>query len=210
MNMEKPMMTAIELKAAALFYMLYRLHFFMAVTEYGGKGCEGIADLFGINAAGFSHEFEVKVAKADLAGELRTIRWLLDRDEKKNCTYAKLDKHCKYFGVAPPGDQRQWWSDGRPPHVEVIPNKFSFCVPPELAKYAFDELKGTRYGLVVITGSYDFETKKKAEYLHKEKPTQETIMKLAHKSSTEIQSLRHDLVVAQKNYAALRKQLPTP
>ncbi len=41
-----------------------------AVMEYGGKGCEGIADVLGITQSGMTHEFEVKVAKGLHGDEL--------------------------------------------------------------------------------------------------------------------------------------------
>lgn len=186
-------MTSRELKAEVLFYMLYRLHFMAAVTEYGGVGCEGIADLFGITGADLTHEIEVKVSKADLMGEIAAIKYHL-QEKLPPTMWGGRPEHRE----PPPKNIRKstkhWWylvkegagyEDWR-----RKPNRFSFAVPRELEEIAKQELKGTPYGLIVVGGAYVVSTEKKAEYLHKEKVNDAVLRKVLHKSCTEIQSLR--------------------
>ena len=66
-------MNADEVKALTLRNMLYSLGHKAAITEHCGYGCIGQADVFGINANNFTYEFEVKISRGDLRGELKAI-----------------------------------------------------------------------------------------------------------------------------------------
>lgn len=216
------------MKAHVLFYMLYRLHFMAAVTEYGGVGCEGIADLYGITDADLTHEIEVKVSRADLMGELVAIRYHV---EEKLADALVHPSGMPLFGIKPDAEKAQkpappqarkgtkhWWylrnegnvqkSEWGNEYWRQKPNRFSFAVPPALAAIAKEYLKGTPYGLIVVTAAYDVSTVKKAEYLHKEKVSDKVLRKILHKTSTEIQSVRSELVTAHANYTAVLARLP--
>lgn len=88
-----------------------------------------------------------------------------------------------------------------------MPNIFSFVVTPELEQIAKESLKGTPYGLVVVKGAYDWRAVNKADYLHKEKVRPNVIRKLLHKTSTETQSTRAELLIVSKSYQAAARRM---
>jgi hypothetical protein len=179
-------MNSKQVKSEMLAHALYRLHYMAAVTEYGGKGVLGVADIIAVHQSGYSHEFEVKVTKADLAGELETIKYLLDpqtelgQEPKKYL--AKSDKHRIYIN----GPSNETYAQ-----LELRPNKFSFVVPVELSEYAKAALKNTPYGLYVIKSGP--ECSLKADYLHKEKVTSELLEDILHKACMEVETLRRQV-----------------
>lgn len=190
-------MNAHDLKAEMLTHMLYRLKFDAAITEYGGRGTIGNADVFGILPSGFTHEFEVKVSKADLAGELRAIEYWkkpedlrtpLFEEGKKIVPLSKGGKHHIYLR----GDRDVYTGI-----FSRVPNKFSFVVPENLVRYAEAALADTPYGLFMVdiheNGGHpyaDVGCIKKAGYLHKEKAHDEIAANILRKACTEIEVLR--------------------
>ncbi len=195
-------MTSQQLKVHTMFYLLYRAKYAAVFSEYGGKGVSGIADLFGINDKGFTCEFEIKVAKQDLDGELNSIEYLLkehnNREKglfvervaaEKPSTFRKGHKHQQYL--------RNVWnlSASWGPQLDEFyrrqtPSKFSFVVPENLSEYAQKRLIGTPYGLICIHDSDEGSTIKKAEYLHKIPCSDEIKMNLLSKAAMEVQTLR--------------------
>lgn len=180
-------------------HMLYALNFQGIITEYGGVGTNGIADLFGITSSGYTHEFEVKTAKSDLAGELKSIKFHLPANKG---LFAQQD-----FSGATKGFKHRHYLN--PTQSETskypytlcsdrdIPNKFSFVVSDDLKEFALKELENTPYGLWVVfwheNGGHPFSKMmrfKKAEFLHKTKPSNEIISRMFHKACTEIEGLR--------------------
>lgn len=214
-------MTSKEMKAHLLFYMLYRLHFMAAVTEYGGVGTDGIADLYGITSADLSHEIEVKVSKQDLAGELQAIKYHVKNRIPARSVH-NTGMMSDIFGSRPDTEKvveppprgarkgtKHWWylcETAQSGDWRVKPNRFSFAVTPALKDFALAELKETPYGLIVVKEAYDVVTVKKADYLHKEKVSDKVLRKVLHKSCTEIQSVRQELVIAHANYKNLLKE----
>lgn len=186
-------MNAKEVKADMLGHVLYRLRYAAAITEYGGVGSYGIADIFGMQESGFTHEFEVKVSRSDLAGELNAIEYWTRPEQlaigdpgHRSAPVAKGGKHCAYLkGVL-----------GPLAYAMKIPNKFSFVVPAELREFAKDGLKNSPYGLYVIDG--DPSCVKRAEYLHKEKATEQIRMNILRKASGEVASLRRQVLEGMK------------
>lgn len=187
---------SLEVKTRLLWHLLYRMSCPIAVTEHGGRGVEGIADVFAVNRNRFTHEFEIKVARSDLMGELKTIRWLMDREGEAG---SKVYKHCRYLKTAPPGDTGMRWGE-RPYEFSTIPSRFSFVVLADMKEEAREMLKGTPYGLLVYEGRY-FSSIKKVEKIHNEKADAETIFGLAHKTSMEVENVRSQLLSKRKNEA---------
>lgn len=206
-------MNAKEIKAAILWWMLYKLHFMAAVTEYGGVGTMGNADLFGILDSGYTVEFEVKCAKADLAGELKSIKLLTDEVERekgrdwiqKAGSYAKLDKHARYLNRIPPGEMP--WGH-REATFEMVPNRFYFAVTPELVAYATESLKGTPYGLYSVSEA-GTECVKRADLLHKNRAGEEIRNKILHKACTELETVRGELAKGLRCTACRKEKLAT-
>lgn len=191
-------MIAAEIKSNLLTHILYQLHFTAAVTEYGGKGVYGIADLFGVTKAGYTHEFEVKISKQDLAGELNAIKGILKPDDlmsdpkEKRKHASKSPKHNVYLGKSN--------SFGYDPFHQR-PNYFSFVTPFELQKFALEILEETPYGLFCVdvheNGGYPYSTigcQKRASYLHKEKPNQGVADNILRKACTEVEALRREVL----------------
>lgn len=203
-------MDSAKLKERMLWYLLIKNYNLLAVTEYGGVGSEGIADVFAVGWNHFSHEYEIKVARSDLMGELKTVKLLCDRtslfhEGKKSYldeirTFSKLDKHSRYLQRVPPGEEMGYRMFGKPVDFSTIPNKFSFAVTPDLRALAKECLAGTPYGLVVVAGDYEVSVVKKAEWLHREKISNDTMEKVAHKTSTELYGVRRDLGIEKANY----------
>lgn len=185
-------MRSSEIKAEILSHMLYRLRFKAVVTEYGGVGVSGIADVFGITDSGYTHEFEVKVSKSDLMGELEAIRSMFNSPRllgKSQRHISKGSKHNLYLGKSL--NQETW------DQVFVRPNCFSFAVPSVLSDFAKEFLSNTPYGLYVITlhenGGHPWTEvfcEKKAAKLHKNKPPSDVHENITRKACSEVAVLR--------------------
>ena len=191
-------MNAHDLKAEMLTHMLYRLKFTAAITEYGGKGVMGIADLFGILSSQYTHEPEVKASKADLAGELRAIEYW-----KKSDQIAIDQTEARYAPVSKGGKHHIYLRGDREAFTGIyarVPNKFSFVVPFDLQDFALKAIEGTPYGLFCIdiheNGGHPWISagcQKKAGYLHKEKAHDAVAATLLRKACTEVEVLRRHL-----------------
>lgn len=202
-------MTSDDVKAAMLTHALYRLHAKAAITEYGGHGMDGIADVFMLTDADFTHEFEVKVAAGDLAGELAAIEYIKAKQltlgetpPEKPRSLSKLPKHNNYLGY------------GHEMYANMVlrPNYFSFVVPVELEKRALIAIEGTPYGLYAVTSReyresywFDVECKRRAKRIHNDKATSQIHANILRKACTEVQLLRSSSV---KRCTGCRKILP--
>lgn len=163
-----------EAKVALLDWMLFRAGFTAGFTEFQN------ADVFGITKAGYTHEVEVKVSKSDLMSELKCVECILGR-AKQEKYMNKQFKH-KYYLTSP---LEKIWA--------TVPNKFSFAVPKELVLIACEYLAGTKYGVIELTGGVP-ETRKKSDWLHKEKPNEKLISALLRKASTEVYFTREKIL----------------
>lgn len=185
-------MKSAEVKAKMLGQIMYGSHYSACVTEYGGYGVTGVADLFGIRDNGYSHEFEVKVSRQDLMGELNSIQAVLNEGNIfEKTTISKASKHKHYI-------------NGSPTNPYMIfdtrrPNQFSFAVIKELEELAVEKLKGTPYGLYVVvddtklTQRVDPRCVIKAKYLHKDKVDQKVYLNILRKACTEVEFTRAQL-----------------
>jgi len=188
--------TSHDLKAEMLAHALYRLHFVAAVTECG-NGSFGVADVVGIRESGYTAEFEVKVSKQDLMGEMKSIRAIVEgvdlfADPSKKVNVAKYPKHNAY--IKNDGYMSAYYKD-----LSMRPNHFYFVVPPELKEVALEGLAGTPYGLFMVyehQGEHpysDVSCLKKPSLLHKEKASDRLRQQILHKACTELQQTRSEL-----------------
>lgn len=161
-----------------------------AVTEYGYRGVDGIADIFSVSDALFSYEFEIKVNKGDLQGELRSIREIYyptpewDREEDpippRQYCMPKLSKHKNYLDHESFG---------------VRPNRFFFAVTSDLLHLAVSELKNTPYGVIELNENFwECAVRKKSKALHDEEISTDVLHHMVKKSSLEIATLREKLL----------------
>lgn len=201
-------MTSKEIKHKLLFDLLYRRGYHMAVTEK--TMFYGIADVFAMSKAEYTHELEIKTSRQDLKSEIDAIELVLS-GKKQEKHLAKFHKHLAYLKLDNRGSKYSLFDpeeDTRPyilktfekPEVEKsrIPNKFSFAVTPDLKEYAKKSIEGTPYGLFVIHAhSIDLEVQ--AKHLHKEKISREEVMYLLRKVSIEIENVRGQLLAINNN-----------
>ena len=184
-----------DIKLKMLAEILFGRHYAVAVTEC--SIFHGVADVLGVTKAGSSHEIEVKCSKQDLKSELDCLD-ILFREKKQEKYLQKLWKHKYYLDkfLKDPSmfDKGNYGNFYRSIYStpENIPNKFSFCVTPELKDYAKESLKDTPYGLYVAYDNHVTEVKT-PEYLHKEKLSDKHKMQLLRKTSTEIYYTRAEL-----------------
>lgn len=181
-------MISAEVKSNLLFYLLYQRNYLACATEYGGHGSDGIADVFGISKSGMTHEFEIKVSKADLAGELHAISFEKER-QQDGTLFApprkahKTSKHRFYLG----NSDAHYLSPFR-----QKPNHFSFVVPDALADFAINACKGTPYGVLCFNQSGAITSKKNVGRIHTTPVDQKTLYNFLHKLSTEVDTLRRE------------------
>lgn len=184
-------MKSAEIKAHMLWHSLYRLHHVAAITE-NGYGCIGVADVFAMTESGHTVEFEVKTAKADLMGEIKSIRALVEDTDiaglfdktKKPVHVAKYPKHSTYLKGS------KTYTDEMMGSLEMRPNRFFFVVPEELAVAAREGLAGTPYGLYVVDQHGNCTNKKRADLLHEAKASDRLKLKILHSACVEVQVLR--------------------
>jgi hypothetical protein len=189
-------MTAELVKFKTLKYLLWKMNHVVAVTEYGGFGSMGVADCFSINQNLYSSEFEIKVSRQDLAGELNSIDYLINGQDSKlfqnGCVdynkLKKLDKHSKYLDLIPAGEM-PWGLRQKRQSFDDIPNTFSFVVPKPLVDFAKSKLEGSPYGLYyILDRSNKFDTPTnviRPKKLHNEKITTDNLLKIATRTSSE-------------------------
>ncbi len=177
-----------ELKADILSHVMYRLQYEGAVTEYGGKGVSGVADVFALRKTGYTHEFEVKVTKTDLMGELKSIQYIVEKqqridEEPKIRPHAKYPKHNAYMENAE--GQKIYWKHYRP-------NQFSFVVTEALVDFAKEGVKGSPYGVYMVN-KVEVKCVVRAGYLHKDKADILLVKNMMRKAATEVEYTRREL-----------------
>lgn len=171
------------------------------MTEYNGRGVVGQADLFCLNANDYTYEFEVKVAKSDLMGELNSVDVLTKRTESslfnqgqysyKKCR--KLTKHSWYLGISPGGEMP--WGNKKT-NLIPVPNYFAFAVPEgELSELCLKYLEDAPYGIYVIPEKKDTPICiKKPKALHRVKASDEAKEAILKRASLELARLKWEKV----------------
>lgn len=181
------------LKLQMLNEMLFSRQHIVGVTECSLY--KGVADILVCSKAGFTHEIEVKVSKQDLKSEIDCIHIILGQKQQEKY-FEKLHKHMHYLQETA-NKNNDLFNDRFMIYYNLnktdhTPNKFSFCVPPNLAEYAMKSLDGTPYGLYICHKNF-VEEKIKPNYLHKNKILDEHKDYLLRKCSTEIFYTRQKL-----------------
>lgn len=200
------MITAKELKPQIISELIYHKGYHCAFTEFNMHF--GIADIFAMTKAEFTHEIEIKTERGDLKSELDCILLVMsNKDQKKWMN--KLHKHYAYlskiqvskYSLFEPSIDKNYYRDVE---VDHIPNKFSFAVPGELLDYAKGVLKDTPYGLILVDRGF-FKVVKTAGYLHKEKISERMRMYLLRKASMEVHIARSNVLSLEKSLYYAKK-----
>ena len=126
-------------------------------------------------------EIEIKVAMSDLKNDIKK------KKNKFECLNAIKDN--KEFIIYKPN---------------VIPNYFYYCVPEKIAIQAYDYLKDTPYGLIIIPNHHYYDNdffwiKKSSDKFNKEYPIKLKDLVVARMSS-EILRLREKILVMKNEY----------
>lgn len=130
--------------------MISRLDFFSgftgAVTEATNFNS---ADVIAVKHSGRIQEYEIKVSRADLIGEMRCARVAaglehLDDHMRKDgnghrLSHTKYKKHLAYLNE----HHRQGWKVS-------VPDNFYWCIPVDLFTLCFEMNKGLPYGIYVF------------------------------------------------------------
>lgn len=163
-------MNAKEAKKSLVFYYLFRRNFVAAATEMAIEG-GFIADVYAINDNMSAYEAEVKVEWGDFMREVKAIRCVLGASDLFNkngdpidLSDSKIMKHRSYLR-----NGARSYSNGY-----MRPNRFYFAVPYEMRENAAREIKDTPYGVIDFYGH----THKSAKDLHKEKVTNEALIRM--------------------------------
>lgn len=169
-------------KVAVLGDYLFNRGCFAGVTEGPWN-----SDVWLITKNGYSIDVEIKVQRGDLLNELNTIARVLDDKDygtKLRQRHVKYEKHEAYL-------KNRHWDRSILNHR---PNSFYFAIPSELLDRRMEMLRGTPYGILLITPNDTIEVYKKAEKLHTNKTTDEEMIKLLRKACTESYYLRSKLL----------------
>lgn len=174
------------LKSQLMHWLFWRLHNIIIIDEFD------FADIFSIQANGYTKEYEIKVSKSDFDREIRIIRMTCEQVTKWGKDFAKWRKHQTYlnkpvginmyngFERAIRADEYSSWT----------PNEFWFYVPDFLAQHAISQCSDLPYGVAVIGkstkyaghGRYfrEYEVVKKATKLHTQKAGDALYRQAAH------------------------------
>lgn len=192
-------MTALELKNLLAKEHLLNLHRIAFITE---SAIFHNADAISVTSSLYTHEYEIKLSVGDLRSEARAIRvakqWVNGEELDKSISInsfasSKLFKHRDYLA----GDN---------PKV-LIPNEFSFFVPPELEDEAKLAVQGTPYGVVLVSKELErqhfygvhryihpFYVSVKPKKLHTNKLSQADLVRVVRRTSIEGYYLREKLI----------------
>lgn len=140
MNHSNEKATAKEVKLALLKHLIGHKNHVVAIEEFFMG--EGICDVLSVTRSGYAHDWEVKVARADLKGELDCAMQVLD-GSYQNLTPAqrrwqvpKLHKHeCMVLKLK---------------QVPTFPSMFSFVVPIDMQEFAQPIAERAGYGLMTF------------------------------------------------------------
>lgn len=140
MNPSNDKATATAVKRALLQHLIGHKNHVVAIEEFTMG--EGICDVLSVTQSGFAHDFEVKVERQDLRGELRCAEQVLDGSylqltpAQRRWTVPKLFKHeCMIKRLKT---------------TAAFPCMFSFVVPIELQELAQPIAERAGYGLVTF------------------------------------------------------------
>lgn len=179
------------IKDRMFHYLMFERNSVAVATEYGNAG--GIADLIAVNKNLYVTEYEIKVSKADLMGELNSIEFFFKHGQDmfggeewqkgiKKCN--KYSKHKLYLDGVESAKPKWYNSD----HIIHVPNQFYFVVPEDLVQYC-GILDKTPYGLMQVKYNSP-EVLKRPKKLHTNKIDQQEIMDIAHRLSYEVLAWR--------------------
>ncbi len=180
-------MTSQEVKVELLRTLILDKHNIIAVTEGMNS-----SDVLGVTKALYTAEYEVKVDKNDLLGEIKDIKCVLNGVVQQPCRNRnKVYKHDKYIG-------KYFGIKG------FVPNRFYFAVPNDLMEIAVAGVENTPYGVVTVGDYYTgynnqvkvwgYSVRKEAQMLNKDKLSTENLIKMARKCCTEAYFLRSKLL----------------
>lgn len=180
-------MTSQEVKVELLRTLILDKQYIIAVTEGMNS-----SDVLGVTKALYTAEYEVKVDKNDLLGEIKDIKCVLNgvmQQPFRNRN--KVYKHDKYIGH----------------YYDIkgfVPNRFYFAVPHELTDIAVAGVENTPYGVVTVGDYYTgynnqvkmwgYCVQREAQMLSKDKLSIKNLIKMARKSCTEAYFLRSKLL----------------
>jgi hypothetical protein len=176
-------MTSKDMKLALLTYFLWERGFTYGATEVTILGGKFLADVLVMDQSQIITEVEIKISKSDLKNDRKNKEAKFDAYEhperhsnKAICT--NFNRNFSYY---------------------VLPNRFYYAVPLAMVDEAKQYVKRP-YGLLAVkrltwnytdgTPAYYVITKKRGNYIHKEKPTLEQILRLVKRLSTENIKLR--------------------
>lgn len=189
-----------KLKTLVMGEFIYNKGYIALFTESWGA-----CDVLGIRRSRYVVEFEIKVSKSDLAKEIACIKGAVNKTgcHGRRC---KFLKHKEYL-------LNETWN----PYLSIYrPNYFYFVVPMELERNAIEGVAGTPYGVMAYgewtyelefykgTPRYEVQTRNahgfkesvKAKPIHKEKVSDERMIDLIRKASTELYETRKKLYLS--------------
>lgn len=181
-----------QIKTDLMMYLSYRLHYRYVATESINN-----SDVFGINKSDYSVEFEIKTNRVDLVRELNYIfpdvkTKILIKEALGRCDN-KIIKHIAYAKKTPIYEFQNWY--GSHTNKYQVPNKYYFVIPEPLFKSLYFRIVDLPYGIMTFKtdGDYNwwqFETKKKPDFLHNEKATSEIKERMLDRVVNELVELR--------------------
>ena len=167
-----------------LFYKGY----IAAVTEGPNQ-----SDIFGIRKSLFAIEFEIKTSRSDFMNEINLINKILNNEHNSKLFYRMNNKYHKHNSYL-----------GRPSsfaEFDFRPNEFYFVIPEELMEIAKKEINrmSSPYGLITFgiekfTDYVGFSYIIRAKKLHENKISNDSLLYILRKATTECQELRKRLI----------------
>jgi hypothetical protein len=171
--------TSDEMKLALCEHLMQSSNYHVATTEFTNAG--GEADVFGLNKSLWRVEFEIKVTRFDLKGELKAIHAVL-KDMVPSKRAHKIEKHKIYLGKKPNDTGLH------------IPNHYYFFVPRILAPFCLMTIKDTPYGLWTYDPKDGIYCEKKAARMHEEPITNDELIAISRRLTYENIALRKKLI----------------
>ena len=168
--------TADQMKDALCYHLMESSNYNMATTEHTNAG--GEADVFGLNKNLWRVEFEIKVTRFDLKGELKAISSILTGFKLPKKAH-KIDKHRLYLGKT---DENNTGKE--------IPNFFYFFVPKLLGAYCLMNIRNTPYGLWTYDEKDGIYCSKKATRMHELPITNKELIDISRRLTYENIALR--------------------
>lgn len=171
--------TSDDMKRELCAHLMESSNYHVATTEHTNAG--GEADVFGLSKNLWRVEFEIKVTRFDLKGELKAISSILNNMKPPKKAH-KLEKHRIYLG-----------NRGNETGLH-IPNYFYFFVPKILSAYCLMTIKNTPYGLWSYDPKNGIYCEKKAARIHGKEITDGELLGIARRLTYENVALRKKLI----------------